>query len=58
MRTLHRTAGCSYQKITTAFNLGVAPLIEAGPGFPFIRLQALGSGPVYTSIPNAKLSEP
>ena len=29
--------------------LGVA----FGPGHPFIRLQALGSGPVPTAVPNA-----
>jgi hypothetical protein len=27
--------------------------VTCGPGHPFIRLQALGSGPVSTAVPNA-----
>ena len=29
------------------------PAGRSGPGYPFIRLQALGAGPVSTAIPNA-----
>ena len=39
---------CSEIKI-----LGVSPLVEAGPCYPLIRLQALGAGQVSISIPNA-----
>ncbi|QXV65205.1 hypothetical protein INP83_19325 [Mucilaginibacter sp. 21P] len=31
--------------------------VACGPRYPLIRLQALGSGPVYAAITNARLSE-
>ncbi|WP_439695543.1 hypothetical protein ACFGVS_21610 [Mucilaginibacter sp. AW1-7] len=34
-----------------------SPLVEASPGFTFIRLQGLIHGPVSISIPNAKAAE-